>query len=156
MDTRDKIYERINHWLDYDRQFWEYIAEKVQKETQSPIEALVYLELIRWSSPYSCEHCGYPIVTPQAQVGKYRADFLVEWKGKKVVIECDGHDFHEKTKKQAAHDKKRDRDISLLGYQIRRYTGSEIYQNARQVINDIDLIFDDELREFVLKLESKE
>jgi hypothetical protein len=43
------------------------------------------------------------------------------------VIEIDGHDFHERTKEQAAADRKRDRVLSALGYTVIRFTGSEVY-----------------------------
>ncbi len=62
---------------------------------------------------------------------KYRVDFLIiankDGKEFKYVIECDGHDFHEKTKEQALKDKKRDRNLMFNGYQIIRFTGSEIW-----------------------------
>lgn len=48
-----------------------------------------------------------------------------------VAIECDGHDFHEKTKKQAQHDKRRDRDLQILGWSVARFTGSEIVRDPR-------------------------
>jgi len=46
-----------------------------------------------------------------------------------IAIECDGHAFHEKTKQQAAHDKRRDRYLSGHFDAILRFTGSEIYEN---------------------------
>jgi len=116
---------------------------------------------------------------PQAQLGEYRVDFLLEYEQihteypprpnpttreeaikqmeemvellnqgplppghylvrpptytrieKKIIVECDGHDFHEKTKVQAAHDKRRDRILQSLGYKVFRFTGSEIHNNA--------------------------
>jgi very-short-patch-repair endonuclease len=48
----------------------------------------------------------------------------------RVAIECDGHDFHEKTKEQAARDKKRDRDLQHAGWAVLRFTGSQIYGDA--------------------------
>lgn len=73
-------------------------------------------------------------VWPQAKVGNYRLDFLiirVSAKGDKtfVAVECDGHDFHEKTKEQAAHDKMRDRYLTGLGIKVLRFTGSEIFRD---------------------------
>ncbi len=62
--------------------------------------------------------------------GRYRADFVVMAPSRKVVVECDGHDFHEKTKEQAARDKKRDRDMQLEGWGVLRFTGAEIFRNA--------------------------
>lgn len=73
---------------------------------------------------------------------KYRVDLFLavnkngEFSG--FVIECDGHDFHEKTKEQARKDKKRDRDLIKNGYTVIRFTGAEIFENpficAREVI----------------------
>ena len=66
----------------------------------------------------------------------YRADFLIPvfdvalLEGMTFIIECDGHDFHEKTKEQAIKDKKRDRNFVTAGYVVMRFTGSEIYNNT--------------------------
>ena len=46
-----------------------------------------------------------------------------------LFIECDGHDFHEKTKEQVARDKKRDRKFVAAGLTIIRFSGSEIWAN---------------------------
>lgn len=79
------------------------------------------------------------VVTPQFQIGDYRVDFLVKTcmdirddlkYTASVVVECDGHDFHERTKQQAAHDRKRDRFIQSKGYKVLRFTGSEIWANS--------------------------
>jgi very-short-patch-repair endonuclease len=80
----------------------------------------------------------------QAPILKYRADFLVEvlhpktraWRH--LVVECDGHDYHERTKDQAANDRSRDRAMQSSGYTVFRFTGSEIHRDpmkcARQVV----------------------
>jgi very-short-patch-repair endonuclease len=83
-------------------------------------------------------------ISPQAVLRPYRVDFLITHcdtpysRCKGVVVECDGHDFHEKTKEQAARDKSRDRDLQERGYQVFRYAGSEIWRDpiacARQVL----------------------
>jgi len=46
-----------------------------------------------------------------------------------VAVECDGHDFHERTKEQAERDKARDRDLQTLGWHVARFTGSEIFRD---------------------------
>lgn len=73
-------------------------------------------------------------ITPQAKVGNYRVDFLLWFKLKRniagIAVECDGHQYHEKTKEQAARDKRRDREILRAGYPVMRFTGSEIYKDA--------------------------
>lgn len=69
----------------------------------------------------------------QVKVNQYRVDFLVVVHDKggtrRLAVECDGHDYHEKTKEQAARDKKRDRDILALGIPTMRFTGSEIWKD---------------------------
>jgi very-short-patch-repair endonuclease len=75
------------------------------------------------------------IVFPQAMIGPHRVDFLiVHRRGLDglggIVVECDGHDFHEKTKQQAARDKTRDRYLQEHGYKVFRYAGSEIWRDA--------------------------
>lgn len=75
----------------------------------------------------------------------YRVDFLLDCFGNNknvsCVVECDGHDYHEKTKEQAKRDKQRDRNLTKDGHKVIRFTGSEIYKNpmhcAREVINII-------------------
>ena len=44
-----------------------------------------------------------------------------------VVVECDGHNFHERTKEQAARDRRRDREIQERGFKVARFTGAEIW-----------------------------
>ncbi len=93
---------------------------------------------------------SYFVVDAQPQIAGYRADFLIEkhelWytqKGEKtwfvgqVLVECDGHDFHEKTKEQARRDKQRDRKLSAAGYQVLRFTGSEIHADAEKCAQEI-------------------
>ena len=48
---------------------------------------------------------------------------------KHLVIECDGHDFHERTKQQAARDRSRDRQAVLAGMDCFRFTGSELWRD---------------------------
>ena len=97
----------------------------------TPIEKIMFLGLI-WL------RCATgATVIPQATIGDYRADFLIEFSGRKIVVECDGHDFHEKTKAQAAHDRARDRYMQGLGYRVYRYTGSEIWKDVQKCVQEI-------------------
>jgi very-short-patch-repair endonuclease len=79
-------------------------------------------------------------IRTQHQILQYRADFVVHFTAgvaaprvaeardaSGCVIECDGHEFHERTKEQAAHDKRRDRELQIAGHSVLRFTGSEIY-----------------------------
>ena len=55
----------------------------------------------------------------------------------KVVVECDGHDFHERTKEQARKDRRRDRELQAKGYLVLRYTGSEVWRDPWGCVEDI-------------------
>jgi very-short-patch-repair endonuclease len=80
-------------------------------------------------------------VCRQHVVGDYRIDFFLTGYDllldgpsgdgvqavSSVFVECDGHDFHERTKEQAKRDRKRDRELQKLGIKVFRFTGSEIF-----------------------------
>lgn len=70
----------------------------------------------------------------QRQIGPYRVDFVLRFRDKPIsaawtelVVELDGHDFHERTKAQAKKDKTRDRELLGQGFHVVRFTGSEVY-----------------------------
>lgn len=87
------------------------------------------------------------ILRPQVQLEGWRVDFLIHaydfarkggpqgWM--KLIVECDGHDFHERTKEQAARDRSRDREVQLNEYSVLRFTGSEIYANAWECVSQV-------------------
>lgn len=90
------------------------------------------------------------IVWPQVSIAKYRADFLClsrirsldgEEKIQLLAVECDGHEFHERTKEQAARDRSRDRDLLMMGVPTMRFTGSEIWGDAYDCISQVDNFF---------------
>lgn len=76
------------------------------------------------------------IMRPQVQVGDFRVDFLFhvyEWNDantfRPIIVECDGHEFHERTKEQAARDRRRDRSAVVNGIPLMRFTGSELWRD---------------------------
>jgi very-short-patch-repair endonuclease len=84
-----------------------------------------------------------PVVTiwHQVKVGNYVADFVMRRQQNEktswVAIECDGHEFHERTKEQAQHDRSRDRFFQSQGLAILRFTGSEIWRDPTKVVMEI-------------------
>lgn len=88
----------------------------------------------------TAQRSGVLIIRPQASIPDgWRVDFLIHaynmgrngpvgWR--KLIVECDGHDFHERTKQQAAKDRGRDRWATLNRFTILRFTGSELYKEA--------------------------
>lgn len=71
----------------------------------------------------------------QAPLGRYRADFLLtkrlraEAPAASVVVEVDGHEYHERTKQQAARDRERDRALQTAGHSVLRFTGSQVWED---------------------------
>lgn len=88
---------------------------------------------------------GYGVyVTPQAKIGKYRVDFLVQQNGigpdehlRPVIVELDGHDFHDKSKQQRSYEKARDRALIKAGYRVLHYTGSDIFADPFAVAHEV-------------------
>lgn len=145
MDTpKDKIYEAACNHL---AEMMYYIDARSAKHVESPIEeamvqALYFYAVLNGMTPklyYSSQRDidikqdGHIIILQQEESG-YRVDIVfisgLSTPPIKIAIECDGHDFHEKTKKQAARDKMRDRVLATKFDAVLRFTGSEIYNNA--------------------------
>jgi len=86
-------------------------------------------------------------VYSQAIVGPYRVDFLVQirWEDrlKFIVVECDGHEFHERTKEQAERDRFRDRWMLAHDILVLRFTGSEIWRDPIGRANEVVSLFYD-------------
>lgn len=81
------------------------------------------------STIYSCS------LIQQMMVGPYVADFGIvaatsDSRVLVVAVECDGHDFHERTKQQVARDKARDRAFAERDIRLFRFSGSEIWRDA--------------------------
>lgn len=112
---------------------------------------------LMWNDPVSLKEVeidhGYGVpnlmssfhmhVWSQVKIGKYTADFLVAYRHggsndiRYLVIECDGHDFHERTKKQAEHDRRRDREMQSSGIPVLRVTGSEVWRSPIKAAFDV-------------------
>lgn len=123
--------------------YWrQKISEPFTKHTDSPIECLL-LGVMSWcwgalevNSGPCCKKLTGSIHT-QHPIGKYRVDIAVIAENIKLAIECDGHEFHEKTKEQAARDKSRKRFLTSQGWTVIEFTGSEIYNDPFQCVDDI-------------------
>ena len=97
-------------------------------------------------------------VYPQVSVAKFRVDFMCHMrieiprssklKHQFLAVECDGHEFHERTKAQAARDRARDRALLLRGVPSMRFTGAEIWADAYACVTQIDRFFSKAFFEF--------
>jgi very-short-patch-repair endonuclease len=131
----------------------------LKRHCESPIEELLLaalfadhrlheFELIFMGNfePHSRHVRGETVfVHQQVKIGPYRTDFLFHDASvpleigppRFMVVECDGHDFHERTKEQARRDKQRDRYFQSIGYKVLRFTGSEIFADPEAVADEI-------------------
>lgn len=115
--------------------------QRAAQLTESPIEALFLasFDVLNYYSSYAGGHRfkitrgtpdGSEVVT-QYQWGDYRIDFAFFSNGApKIFVECDGHDFHERTPEQAERDRGRDREYQQAGITIFRFTGRELWRDA--------------------------
>lgn len=71
-------------------------------------------------------------IIPQFKWGFYRSDFaLVDAReGVTVLIECDGQEFHS-SEEHKLHDHQKDAAAAALSMTTLRFTGSQIFGNAR-------------------------
>ncbi len=54
-----------------------------------------------------------------------------------VVVEVDGHEFHERTKFQAARDRQCDRAMIAEGFRVVRFAGQEVYRVAAECAEEV-------------------
>jgi very-short-patch-repair endonuclease len=134
----------------------ENILDHLSHVCESPIEVMLGAALL-WTN--QLDRLGYwppaLVCVPQAEIGDYHPEtrLLVpqyRWRNFRidfayidletpltVFIECDGHDFHERTKQQAARDRLKDRVIQQAGLPILRFTGAEITRDPMQCADSI-------------------
>ena len=91
---------------------------------QSPLEKIFWQE----ASPL------LPSLTPQYAIGPYYADFALP--EVKLAIEIDGHEGHA-SKEQRTRDAKRDRFFMEHGWHVARFTGTEIFRDVRQCVQNV-------------------
>lgn len=78
----------------------------------------------------------------QCENKRYRVDFFIpviykNQENKCFVIECDGHEFHQKTKEQVERDNTRMRTLQKCGYEVIRFSGTEIWHRPYKCANEV-------------------
>lgn len=87
---------------------------------------------------------GYGLyIQAQKQIGTYRVDFLLSQRNigpdsilRPLVVELDGHDFHDKDKRQRSYEKARDRFLVKEGYRVIHFTGSDVVADPFKVAHE--------------------
>lgn len=124
-DMRRDLLEYADNPQAYSR-----LAEDVEAKAESPFEEAVGKSLVA---------AGYHI-TQQWEVGAYRIDMVVQYKGKKIAVECDGEQYHSGEEKVRA-DMERQTILERMGWRFIRIRGSEYYRDPEatmvRVINEL-------------------
>lgn len=149
----DLMLPKLSEWYEAKVEFYSIQLTCLSEMVESPIEMLLGAALMDISWGWGNldfdmtfgEQNGDPewgaYYCPQVQLGPYRFDFgariCLRGKRSMLVIEADGHDFHERTKEQAARDKARDRWLTMEEIPFLRFTGSEIYKDAQACADQV-------------------
>lgn len=149
-DISDYLVDRVNFFRDCDVKDFAYGYDLALIDCESPIEQLLSVELYRINLLDLCYYnpkidvMGIEIQKPIPNT-KYIVDFLITVaysnKGKQhifqFIVECDGHEFHQKTKEQVERDNIRARELQRLGYELIRFSGTEIYHKSYRCAKEI-------------------
>lgn len=121
-------------------------------ECESPIEKILHVAIdfvcvLRLKEFGNWNFVVYPQEEIYYKEKTYRADFVMmaeKYKGNVqdddviyFVVECDGHEYHHTTKDQVNRDNERDMQIKLAGYDVLRFSGSQIFRDPFKCANDI-------------------
>lgn len=121
---------------------------------ESPIEIIFAYYFDKWKLNNLDENSESIYLEPQYDFNedgkRYRLDFLIEYikmegdtvedvkeYSSTVVVECDGHQFHEKTKEQVKRGNQRDYDLKMCGYDVIHFSGSELYNNPQECVQKV-------------------
>ncbi len=99
----------------------------------------------------SLNSVDYVDIYTNVRVESYRIDLIVKCSHGLIAIECDGHDWHDRTKQQAAYDRARDRWMLKNGVATLRFTGSEIFHSAEKCASEVmDILRIESATRFIL------
>lgn len=167
MEKFIKITEDIYYDIDRETEIREYLVDEVSMhltalssdaemileesliDCESPIEQLLSLALEELNIKNIYKFNPFIDVVEiekqkeiQCENKKYRVDFLIpviykNQENKCFVIECDGHEFHQKTKEQVEIDNTRMRNLQKAGYEVVRFSGTEIWHRPYKCANEV-------------------
>ena len=150
-DLSNYVDDRVALMMIGNKADYDMLIDDAIVDCESSVEQLMSIELTKLNNEWKILGILNIIdVYKQQEINidnkKYRVDFLisVEYGKKKrvvnFVIECDGHEFHQKTKKQVENDYQRQRDLQEAGYEVIRFSGSEIWKSPYKCCEKIKQI----------------
>lgn len=123
-----------------------FIEHHVAKQVDSPLE----LAFAAWW--YALDSGEFNLV-PQAEVSiggdLFRLDFYITKPElgqtpdpkEGIVVELDGHEFHERTREQVDRRNYRDRKLGELGFSVLHFSGSEFNRDPEGVIDAVHMAY---------------
>jgi very-short-patch-repair endonuclease len=103
------------------------LEDEYEKKSQSPLERELMKRLVGQ---------GYR-VTPQWRVGKYRIDLVVEGKGKRMAIECEGDPAYHMDTGRLPEEMERQATLERLGWVFTRVRATEFLRNAERAMQPV-------------------
>jgi len=167
MENFIKITEDIYYDIDREKEIEDYLVNKVSLhllalssdakmkleesliDCESPIEQLLSLALEELNLKHIYKFNPFIDVVEiekqkeiECENNKYRVDFFIpviykNQENKFFVVECDGHEFHQKTKEQVEKDNNRMRNLQKAGYEVIRFSGTEIWHRPYKCANEV-------------------
>ena len=163
VDVAENVKKFIDHCSEgvADFEAWRFQSSLIEHfddlNVLSPIEQLfaaaleTALKITRnqsedWRDANGEWHFSGVAVSQQIEIGKYRVDFLLQTDAhrdvidntktpaRSIVVELDGHKFHDTTEEQRRYEKERDRFMQNKGFKVFRFTGSEVVKNPFKVV----------------------
>lgn len=101
-------------------------VEEIEKKSESIFEEQVAKTLVAR---------GYHIIQ-QWKVGAYRIDMVVQYKTRKIAIECDGERWHSGEEK-IKEDMERQAILERVGWRFIRIRGSQYFSDPESTINGV-------------------
>lgn len=108
------------------------------KECNSPIEKIFYMSMNIVIIKYGIDMYLIPQYEVVTDTKKYITDFTFlyresgsneDYSETNIIVECDGHNYHKRTKEQISYENNRELEIKNKGYDIIHFSGSQIYNN---------------------------
>lgn len=130
---------------------------KELEKCETPIERSMFIGLwlakIKWAIDCEKSLTGGTQVKSQQEIEStpYRADFMLYdyHTDTRMIVECDGREYHHSSQEIVNHDYQRERDIKCAGYEVVRFTGSEIYKDFERCAKQAMFLF----KQLVIKKE---
>lgn len=119
-------------------------------ELQSPLERMLYLELIKnkirfqvqypldWKGNYiSIKDKSYDNPDNNFKEVMTIPDFYIDRRNKQICIYTDGFSYHSTNEEKVQKDRRIDRKLQELGFIVLRYTGKDVHENVAKIVEEI-------------------